>query len=149
MLMHAIKCAQQARAVGIACRFIAEIIAKLQLVGLARANGTEKADEVVSRMVKAHELLKRPAPGSDFEDRFAALMRFQCERAQQVYDQALGWLPEADRRGQKPGLMMASIYRSLLKRIQQDPVQVLHRRVRLTPLHKFYLAWRVQALGRL
>ena len=103
--------------------------------------------------VKAHELIKRSAaPGvdtADFQRRFAALMRFQCERALRSYDQALALLPEADRRSQKPGLMMASIYRTLLQEIAAEPLLVLTKRVSLTPLRKFWLAWKVQALGRL
>jgi phytoene synthase len=103
--------------------------------------------------VKAHELLKRgEAPGmnkADFERRFRDLMRFQCERALQTYGEALALLPEVDRRSQKPGLMMASIYRTLLSEIAADPLLVLTRRVSLTPLRKFWLAWKVQALGRL
>jgi 15-cis-phytoene synthase len=103
--------------------------------------------------VKAHELIKRgSAPGmdtADFHQRFAALMHFQCERALRTYDEALALLPEADRRSQKPGLMMASIYRTLLQEIAADPLLVLTQRVSLTPLRKFWLAWKVQALGRL
>jgi 15-cis-phytoene synthase len=103
--------------------------------------------------VKAHELIKRgSAPGmdtADFHDRFKALMQFQCERALRTYDEALALLPEADRRTQKPGLMMASIYRTLLQEIAADPLLVLTQRVSLTPLRKFWLAWKVQALGRL
>jgi phytoene synthase len=45
--------------------------------------------------------------------------------------------------------MMASIYRTLLDEIAQDPMLVLTQRVALTPLRKFWLAWKVQALGRL
>ena len=94
--------------------------------------------------VKAHEILKR-----QYSDRFTALMRFQAERAHRCYDEALALLPAADRRAQKPGLMMASIYRTLLREIEADNFQVLHQRVRLTPLRKFWLAWKVQALGRM
>ncbi|MDO9201415.1 MAG: squalene/phytoene synthase family protein, partial [Hydrogenophaga sp.] len=86
---------------------------------------------------------------ADFERRFTALMQFQCERALRTYNEALALLPEADRRNQKPGLMMASIYRTLLKEIAADPMLVLTQRVSLTPLRKFWLAWKVQALGRL
>ena len=93
--------------------------------------------------VKAHEILKRV-----HSDRFVALMRFQTERAQGLYAEALALLPPADRRTQKPGLMMASIYRTLLAEIARDDFQVLHQRVSLTPLRKFWLAWKVQALGR-
>jgi 15-cis-phytoene synthase len=45
--------------------------------------------------------------------------------------------------------MMASIYRALLDEIQRDQFQVLHQRIKLTPLRKLWLAWKVQALGRL
>ncbi len=92
--------------------------------------------------VKAHEILNR-----HYSDRFAALMQFQVQRAQQLYDQALSLLPKADARSQKPGLMMASIYRTLLQEIERDGYKVLHQRISLTPLRKLWLAWRVQALG--
>jgi 15-cis-phytoene synthase len=94
--------------------------------------------------VKAHEILKRT-----YSDRFTALMQFQAQRAHALYDEALALLPEADRRAQKPGLMMASIYRTLLREIEHDNFQVLHQRVSLTPLRKLWLAWRVQALGKM
>jgi phytoene synthase len=94
--------------------------------------------------VKAHEIL-----GRRYSDRFVQLMRFQAARAHGLYDEALALLPAADRRAQKPGLMMASIYRTLLREIERDGFQVLHQRVSLTPLRKFWLAWKVQALGRL
>ena len=94
--------------------------------------------------VKAQDLLKR-----EYSPRFTELMRFQAQRAHALYDEALALLPEADRRAQKPGLMMASIYRTLLREIERDNFQVLHQRVSLTPLRKLWLAWKMQALGRL
>ncbi len=94
--------------------------------------------------VKSHEILKR-----QYSERFSALMQFQTERALALYDEALALLPQADRRSQKPGLMMASIYRSLLREIAADGYQVLHQRVSLTPLRKFWLAWKTQAFGHL
>jgi phytoene synthase len=94
--------------------------------------------------VKAHEVLKRT-----YSDRFTALMRFQAERAHGLYEQALDLLPAQDRRTQKPGLMMASIYRTLLREIEAENYQVLHQRIKLTPLRKLWLAWKVQALGRM
>lgn len=94
--------------------------------------------------VKAHEILKRT-----YSDRFTALMAFQAKRAQGLYDEALALLPAADRRAQKPGLMMASIYRALLTEIEHDNFQVLHQRISLTPLRKLWLAWKVQALGHM
>ena len=93
--------------------------------------------------VKAHEVLNRV-----HSERFVALMKFQATRAHAAYDEALTLLPAADRRTQKPGLMMASIYRTLLREIESDDFQVLNQRVSLTPVRKLWLAWRVQALGR-
>ncbi len=92
--------------------------------------------------VKVHEILKR-----NYSARFCALMAFQTQRALALYDEAIAMLPEADRRAQKPGLMMASIYRTLLREIAADNYQVLHQRVSLTPLRKFWLAWKTQAFG--
>lgn len=100
------------------------------------------ASELQRFDVKAQEILKR-----QYSDRFTALMKFQAERAHQTYEQALALLPDLDRRAQKPGLMMASIYRTLLREIERDNFQVLHQRISLTPLRKLWLAWRVQALG--
>ena len=94
--------------------------------------------------VKAGEILERK-----YSDGFVALMKFQSERARRCYAEALALLPEEDRRAQKPGLMMASIYRTLLTEIERDGFQVLNQRVSLTPLRKLWLAWKVQALGRL
>ena len=94
--------------------------------------------------VKAHEINKR-----EYSDRFTALMRFQAERAHGLYDKALALLPDADRQAQKPGLMMASIYRTLLREIESENFQVLHQRISLTPLRKLWLVWKMQALGRM
>jgi phytoene synthase len=76
-------------------------------------------------------------------------MKFQAARAHGLYQEAFAMLPAADKHAQKPGLMMASIYRTLLREIEADNFQVLHQRVSLTPLRKLWLAWKVQALGRL
>jgi phytoene synthase len=93
--------------------------------------------------VKAHEITAR-----QYSERFTALMKSQAERAHALYEQAYALLPAADRRSQKPGLMMASIYRTLLREIERTDFRVLHQRISLTPLRKFWLAWKVQALGR-
>ena len=100
--------------------------------------------------VKAHELIKRGTTSDEsFPQRFEALMRFQIERALKTYNEALALLPDSERQAQKPGLMMASIYRTLLQEIAREPQLVLTKRVSLTPLRKLWLAWKVQALGRL
>ena len=104
-------------------------------------------DELKRFDVKAHELLQREAPWG-YSDRFQALMRFQCERAHRSYDEALTALPEVDRLAQKPGLMMANIYRTLLREIEADGFRVLHQRTSLTPIRKLWIAVRTHWRGR-
>jgi phytoene synthase len=124
----------------------------LQLTNIIRDVGEDTlrgriylpVNELQQFEVKAHEILKRT-----YSDRFTALMQFQTRRAHALYDEALALLPGEDRRAQKPGLMMASIYRALLREIEAGQFKVLHQRIHLTPLRKMWLAWKVQALGRI
>ncbi|MBS1189046.1 MAG: hpnD [Rhodocyclaceae bacterium] len=94
-------------------------------------------DELKQFNVPAADILN-----SRYSDNFAALMRFQVERAESYYDQALGELPAGDRKSQRPGIVMAAIYRTLLDEIKRENYQVLHQRIALTPLRKLWLAWK-------
>jgi len=80
-------------------------------------------------------------------ERFENLMRFQVERAQKVYDEAFALLPKEDRRAQRPGLMMAAIYRTVLGEIERDSYRVLTQRISLTPIRKLWLAWKTYVRG--
>jgi phytoene synthase len=80
-------------------------------------------------------------------DNFEALMRFQAARAHKLYDEAFALLPNQDRRAQRPGLMMAAIYRTLLEEIERDHFHVLNQRIALTPLRKLWLAWKTYVRG--
>ena len=71
---------------------------------------------------------------------FKALMQFQYERAVAHYESALAALPASARRSQRPGLVMAAIYRTLLDEIRRADFPVLRARVALTPLRKLWLA---------
>jgi phytoene synthase len=93
-------------------------------------------DELTRFGVSEADILRaRPSPA------FVDLMRFQYERASSLYDEALALLPQADRKTQRPGLMMAAIYRRLLEEVKDDGFRVLEHRIRLTPLTKLWLAW--------
>lgn len=96
--------------------------------------------------VKAHELLVRQHPWG-YSERFSALMTFQAVRAHRLFDEALSLLPDEDRARQRPGLMMANIYRTLLREIEAGGFQVLHQRTSLTPLRKLWIATRTQWRG--
>ncbi len=85
--------------------------------------------------VKASEILN-----AQYSDKFRQLMEFQIARAEQYYEQAFAHLPAVDRRAQRPGLVMAAIYRALLDEIRRDGCKVLTQRTSLTPLRKLWLA---------
>jgi phytoene synthase len=82
-----------------------------------------------------------------YSDNFRRLMEFQIERAEQYYTQAVSELPAGDRKAQRPGLVMAAIYRTLLDEIKRDGCQVLTQRTSLTPVRKLWIAWRTWIKG--
>jgi phytoene synthase len=75
-------------------------------------------------------------------ENFRRLIEFQIERAGSYYAQAMSKLPDADRKTQRSGLIMAAIYRTLLDEIKRDGCLVLNQRTSLTPLRKLWIAWR-------
>lgn len=68
------------------------------------------------------------------------LLRFQVARARSFYSRAMRELPDADRRSQRAGLIMAAIYQRLLDEIDAEGSRVLSARISLTPFSKFRLA---------
>ena len=87
--------------------------------------------------VPAADLLNgRPSPA------FAELMKYESERARTYYARAFAALPAGDRRAQRPGLIMAAIYRTLLDEIEADGFRVLEGKISLTPLRKLWISWK-------
>jgi phytoene synthase len=117
----------------------------LQLINIVRDVGEDARrgriyipiDELQRFEVKAADLL-----GARYVEGYLPLMRFQAQRARACYAEALALLPAVDRRAQRPGLIMAAIYAALLDELERDGFRVLHQRVSLTPLRKFWIAWR-------
>ena len=73
-------------------------------------------------------------------ENFVHLMAFQIERAERYYRAAFEQLPQLDRKAQRPGLIMAAIYRALLREIADDGCKVLSQRTALTPVRKLWIA---------
>ena len=93
------------------------------------------------------ELKKFDVPAADilqarYSENFAHLMAFQARRAESYYEKAMQSLPEADRRSQRAGLIMAAIYRATLAEIEREGYRVLTQRTTLTPLRKLWIAWK-------
>ena len=69
------------------------------------------------------------------------LMEYQIERAETYYDKALRELPTEDAKQQRTGLMMAAIYRTLLREIKTGSAEkVLTSKTSLPPFRKIMLA---------
>ena len=94
-------------------------------------------DELQKYGVTAAEILS-----VTHSENFKKLMEFQTRRAESFYDKAMQSLPLEDRRSQRAGLIMAAIYRATLAEIERDGFKVLDRRTSLTPLRKFWIAWK-------
>ena len=93
------------------------------------------------------ELKRFEVPASDVlqgrhTENFARLMAFQAERVDRCYEEAYEALPREDRKAQRPGLVMAAIYKTLLDEIRRDGFQVLKQRTALTPVRKLWIAWK-------
>ena len=99
-------------------------------------------DELVKFGVSSEDILH-----SRESDNFKKLMEFQIERAEYYYTKAFAALPAEDRRNQRPGFIMAAIYRALLDEIKEDGCQVMRQRISLTPIRKLWIGWRTWVRG--
>jgi len=93
-------------------------------------------DELAAHGVTATDVLKGKA-----SEAMTGLVKDQVVRARRWYARALEALPAEDRKAQRSGIVMASIYRALLEEIERDGYRVLDRRIALTPLRKLWIAW--------
>lgn len=94
-------------------------------------------DELQQFNVKPEDFLKPATP-----DNVQQLFKFQADRAKKYYQQALEKLPDEDRYSQRSGIIMKSVYESLLTEIELDGFRVLEHQIKLTPLRKLWLAWK-------
>jgi phytoene synthase len=124
-------------------RYATELGTALQLTNIIRDVGEDARRGRI--YLPVDELQQFNVPAADILNaketpEFVALMTFQGERAQSYYDKALSSLPPADRSAQRPGLIMAAVYRTLLDEISKDGYQVLKQKTALPPLRKLWLA---------
>ncbi|VVE76467.1 presqualene diphosphate synthase HpnD [Pandoraea sputorum] len=75
---------------------------------------------------------------------FVELMKFQHTRARQAITDAAAAIPKQDRRKQRPLLALAALQLALMDEVAASDYQVLHQRIDLTPLRKFWRAWRAR-----
>lgn len=70
------------------------------------------------------------------DERFIALMEFQAARAHSFFGRASELLPPEDRRSMIAAEIMASVYRSLLRKIERDGFRVFEKEYRLSRFQK-------------
>jgi len=94
-------------------------------------------DELLQYRINPRDLLDVRVP-----DGLQEMLGFQAQRARRYYRRAMSHLPPADRYAQRSGLIMAEIYRTLLDEMEADEFRVMQQRLNLTPLRKFWIAWK-------
>ncbi len=99
-------------------------------------------DELKTFDVPAADILQ-----ARHSDNFVKLMEFQAARAKDLYRKAFATLPPEDRRSQRAGLILAAIRRATLAEVERDGFQVLTHRTSITPLRKFWLAWKTWVIA--
>lgn len=124
-------------------RYATELGTALQLTNIIRDVGEDARRGRI--YIPVDELQQFNVPAADIMNaretpEFKALMAFQAERAQGYYTSALDTLPKADQPAQRPGLIMAAVYRTLLDEITKDGFQVLKQKTALPPLRKLWIA---------
>src|SRR5690625_1234125 len=82
-----------------------------------------------------------------YSPEFKALMKFQAARARYYFGQAAAALTDSDRRSQRPGLLSAALANALRKELERDDWRVLEQQLSLTPIRKFWLAWKTWNLS--
>ena len=71
-----------------------------------------------------------------YNDSFVRLKEFEAALAEKFFANASGFLPREDWRSMVAAEIMASVYRSLLKRMKRDRFRVFEKEYRLTRIEK-------------
>jgi phytoene synthase len=95
------------------------------------------------RVPEADLLARRKSPA------FHEMMRFEVGRARQYYAAARTVLPTEDRQSMLAAEIMGAIYARILDRIEAANYDVFSRRIRLSNMHRLWLATRCWARHRL
>lgn len=75
-------------------------------------------------------------------EKLRALFTQLTDQASDYFQKAFQELPEEDRYAQHPGIIQAEIHQVLLNEIKTDGHRILEQHLRLTPLRKFWIAWK-------
>lgn len=131
-------------------KYAARLGLALQLTNILRDVGEDARrgrvylpQDELARFGVSEASLLRGQPDGDY----AGLMQFQYDRAQRTYAEALALLPEIDRRTQRPGLIMAGVYRAVLEATRHIGFPI-NARVSLPAWRKLWIAARIWILAK-
>ena len=79
---------------------------------------------------------ERDLIGRVYDGRFLALMNFEAERAEKLFQQTMSLLPREDRKAMRAAEVMREIYHTLLKRMRDGNFHVFDRRYKISKLRK-------------
>jgi phytoene synthase len=82
------------------------------------------------------------------DDRFRALMKFECERARSFYVRAAELLPPVDRPNLAAAITMGRIYHRLLEQMERVDYDVFHNHIRLHRPERLLIAFSEWARSR-
>jgi phytoene synthase len=129
-------------------RYASRLGLALQYTNILRDIGEDARRQRVylpDSLLQAHGLHRTDVLSLSDTPQLTAALAELAQRAHALYDQALADLPSWAVAQQRPGLVMAAIYRDLLKVIQESNYQVLHQRIALTPSRKLWLGLKTMA----
>jgi len=116
---------------------------------LRRVGDDARHNRIYLPQADLHRFGVRPADilHTQHSPQFVQLMQHQAQQVRLLMRAALQALPPVDRRAQRPGLILLAIHHTLLRELEREHWQVLQQQFSLTPIRKFYLAWKTQVTG--
>ncbi len=118
----------------------------LQLTNILRDVGEDLSNGVRIYLPLADlhrfQYTERDLVGRVHDDRFLALMNFEAERAERLFQETWSLLPPADRKALRAAEVMRKIYHALLQRMRDDQFRVFDRRYSISSFRKFSILLR-------
>ena len=118
----------------------------LQLANILRDVGEDLSNGVRIYLpladLQRFQYTERDLIGRVHDGRFLALMNFEAERAERLFQKTRSLLPPADHKALRAAEVMREIYHALLRRMRADQFRVFDRRYRISTFRKFSILLR-------
>jgi len=123
-----------------ACKqYAAELGLALQMTNIIRDVGKDLRDGRIYLPAEDLERFAYTEPelqDRQYNARFVQLMEFEAQRAREFFTRAAALLPREDRQSMVAAEIMASVYRTILQRMERDKFRVFEKEYRLSKLEK-------------